>query len=76
LPAAWPTGSLRGVRVRNAGELDLSWRDGRLETVTLRCATSGHRTVQCGEVSRRIFVRAGERVVLAGPSLQGSARAS
>ncbi|MET3665093.1 glycoside hydrolase family 95 protein [Caulobacter sp. 1776] len=76
LPAAWPTGSLRGVRVRNAGEMDLSWRDGRLESVTLRCATSDYRTLKCGEVSRRIFVRAGERVTLAGPSLQGSARAA
>jgi len=76
LPSAWPTGSLRGVRVRNAGELDLAWREGRLESVTLRCATSDYRTVRCGDVSRRIFVRAGERVTLAGPSLQGSARTS
>ncbi len=76
LPSAWPAGSLRGVRVRNAGELDLFWRDGKLESVTLRCATSDYRTLKCDEVSRRIFVRAGERVVLAGPSLQGSVRAS
>jgi alpha-L-fucosidase 2 len=75
LPTAWPTGSLRGVRVRNTGEVDLIWRDGKLESVTLRCATSDYRTVKCGEVSRRIFVRAGQRVTLAGPSLQGAARA-
>jgi alpha-L-fucosidase 2 len=60
--------------VRNAGEVDLAWRGGRLERVTLRCATSGYRTIQCGDVTRRIFVRAGERVTLAGPSLEGSAR--
>jgi alpha-L-fucosidase 2 len=76
LPTAWPSGSLRGVRVRNAGEVDLAWRGGRLERATLRCATSGYRTIQCGDVTRRIFVRAGERVTLAGPSLEGSARAA
>jgi alpha-L-fucosidase 2 len=76
LPSAWPRGSLRGVRVRNAGIADLTWRDGRLERVTLRCATAGYRTIQCGSVSRRIFVRAGERVTLDGPSLRGSARST
>ncbi|EJL26598.1 hypothetical protein PMI01_04050 [Caulobacter sp. AP07] len=74
LPAAWPQGSIRGVRVRNAGEVDLFWRDGKLERVTLRCATAGKRTIRCGEVKREIFVRAGGRVTLDGPSLEGAAR--
>jgi alpha-L-fucosidase 2 len=62
--------------VRNAGIADLAWREGRLERVTLRCATAGYRTLRCGGTSRRIFVRAGERVTLEGPSLEGSARAA
>jgi alpha-L-fucosidase 2 len=76
LPTAWPQGSVRGVRVRNAGEVDLFWRDGKLERVTLRCATAGNRTLRCGEVKREIFVRAGGRVTLDRPSLEGAARAA
>ncbi|MDR3475764.1 MAG: glycoside hydrolase family 95 protein [Devosia sp.] len=36
LPTAWPSGSVRGVRVRGGFEVDLAWRDGAPERVTLR----------------------------------------
>ncbi len=76
LPKAWPQGSVRGLRVRNGGVVDLSWRDGKLERMTLRCATAGKRTVLCGGTRREIFVRAGERVTLETPALQAAARAA
>ena len=41
LPLDWPTGELRGVRVRNAATLDLAWRDGALETARLRSQRGG-----------------------------------
>jgi alpha-L-fucosidase 2 len=70
LPAAWPTGSLHGVRVRNGGVADLDWRGGQLERVSLRYAAAGERTVVCGSARRQVFVPAGGRVTLAGPSLR------
>ncbi|MBO9707401.1 MAG: glycoside hydrolase family 95 protein [Caulobacter sp.] len=69
LPKAWPTGSLRGVRLRNTGLADIAWRDGKLERVTLRFATAGKRTIRCGGVSREIFVRAGGQAILDRPEL-------
>jgi len=41
LPQDWPTGELRGVRVRNAAALDLTWRDGALWQATLRSERGG-----------------------------------
>jgi alpha-L-fucosidase 2 len=36
LPTAWPTGSISGVRTRGGFELDMAWRDGAPERITLR----------------------------------------
>ncbi|MCU1584869.1 MAG: hypothetical protein JWM49_1425 [Microbacteriaceae bacterium] len=40
LPAAWREGEVRGVRLRGGLEVDLSWRDGRLETARIRANAS------------------------------------
>ena len=36
LPAAWPTGSIAGLRARGAIAVDLKWQNGRATEVRLR----------------------------------------
>ncbi|MFD2332544.1 glycoside hydrolase N-terminal domain-containing protein [Cohnella sp. GCM10020058] len=44
LPAAWPSGSLSGLRARGGFELDLAWRDGRLKEA--RVTSTGGETLR------------------------------
>ncbi len=41
LPAAWPTGSVSGLRARGAIGVDLRWQGGKATSVTLRPAIDG-----------------------------------
>lgn len=65
LPDAWKTGRFRGLRVRGNGEVDLSWKDGLPQKMTLTAETAGHfrvkipagaecRSVQVGGRSRKL----------------------
>jgi len=52
LPKAWPTGNVKGMRIRGGYELDMNWKDGKLVEVTLRGVSNG---------SERINVRYGKK---------------
>ncbi|WP_050808331.1 glycosyl hydrolase family 95 catalytic domain-containing protein [Asticcacaulis biprosthecium] len=55
LPAAWPTGKVRGLRARGAIDVDIFWRDGRAVAAYLRSV----RDTQC-----RIVAPPGQRFVI------------
>ncbi|SOB79506.1 alpha-L-fucosidase 2 [Sphingomonas guangdongensis] len=72
LPAAWPHGSIRGVRVRGAAELDLRWTNGQLSECLIRPRIGGTRVVRCGSDRRTVELRPGRIVRLLGPGLQAA----
>ncbi|HEY0335073.1 MAG TPA: glycoside hydrolase family 95 protein [Stenotrophomonas sp.] len=61
LPAAWPTGQVRGMRVRGAASIDLSWRDGRLLAATLHSEQGGRYELVYGEQVLAFELKAGKR---------------
>jgi alpha-L-fucosidase 2 len=46
LPAHWPSGRIRGVRVRGGGEVDLAWDGGRATRFELRAAAGSRFAVE------------------------------
>jgi alpha-L-fucosidase 2 len=69
LPEAWRSGSLRGLRVRGGMLLDLDWRDGRPETVTLRAARDTNSTLRFGAKAFPFTMKAGLVSTLSGMEL-------
>lgn len=49
LPAAWPQGSVRGLRARGAFEVDLQWADGKLVRVTVRSSAGKKAILRYGD---------------------------
>lgn len=64
LPRDWPTGELRGVRVRNAAALDLAWREGALASATLRSERGGRYRVDYRGDVLALELGAGEAATL------------
>jgi alpha-L-fucosidase 2 len=65
LPAAWPTGSVTGLRARGALEIEkLTWAEGKLGSVTLRSKPGGKHRVRSGGRTVEIQLAPGESVSL------------
>lgn len=61
LPDEWPTGSLRGVRVRGGFQLEMEWRDGRLREATIESTGGTSTTLHYRAGRYPVELRAGER---------------
>lgn len=64
LPQQWPNGSLKGLRVRGGGKVDIAWHDGRLTEFKLQSARAMKYRVSYGDQSVEVRVGAGKAVVL------------
>jgi len=73
LPKAWPTGSIKGLRVRGGYEVDMEWRDGKLTSAMIRNISS--LTAECAVcyqgITTRIAVPKGESRVFTGQQIHG-----
>ncbi|MCL8011640.1 glycoside hydrolase N-terminal domain-containing protein [Streptomyces sp. AS02] len=46
LPAAWPAGSVRGLRARGGATLDIEWADGQATRISLKASRTRRLTVR------------------------------
>ncbi len=59
LPAAWPAGSVRGLRARGGFEVALAWKDGKLSEADLRSTLGRPGRIRYGEKIAELKLAAG-----------------
>jgi alpha-L-fucosidase 2 len=70
LPAAWPTGSVKGLRARGGFQVDIAWSAGRLTSVTVRSvAGPGGGRVRFGERVIELKLKPGQSRTLTAKDL-------
>ena len=62
LPAAWPSGQVRGLRARGGFEVDVTWSAGALTTARIRPANDGTCTISHGAGQYRVGEAGGAEV--------------
>jgi len=76
LPAAWPTGSVKGLRAPGGFEVDLHWKRQRLESVILRSNLDGKVVVRYGDRQQTVELAAGTTKTLLAKDFASAAAGS
>ena len=66
LPAAWPAGSVRGLRTRGGFEIDLEWKEGRLASATVHGVAGNAAKIRYGDKVKELQTGPGQTVHLNG----------
>ena len=64
LPAAWPDGSVSGLRARGGFEVDLTWQKHRLVSATVRSLNGTKAVLRYGEITRELNLKKGGELQL------------
>ena len=62
LPAAWPVGSVKGLRARGGFEVDIAWQDGRLTSARIRSLAGRACRITYGEKTVEFETSKGQRL--------------
>ncbi len=66
LPTEWPTGHVTGLRARGGFEVDVYWKDGKLDRAAIRSKLGGPCTVRYGDTTVKLDTEPGGEYVLDG----------
>ncbi|GAB6164176.1 glycoside hydrolase N-terminal domain-containing protein [Thermostilla marina] len=66
LPAAWPSGSIRGLYTRCGCKVDITWEQGKLVRAVLHATRDTAFTLRYGEKSRSVQLKAGDTLAVDG----------
>src|SRR5687768_989116 len=61
LPSAWPSGTIRGLRARGGFELDIVWRNGKLDYAVVHSLRGNAATLRLGDNTKVIETVQGAR---------------
>jgi alpha-L-fucosidase 2 len=60
LPAAWPGGSVKGLRARGGFEVDEEWNDGKLTRAVVHSLNGAPTRLKYGKAEREVSLRRGQ----------------
>jgi alpha-L-fucosidase 2 len=66
LPAAWPNGSVKGLRARGGFEVDIVWKNGALDEATIKSLTGSDCHIHYRDQAAHVRLKRGASVRLNG----------